>query len=75
MPEFCVAALTVNPYQAGKPLHRPLAGRHGARHGTDRAVNRIAENRRIVTSSTLATARRSPAAAALTIGARPRHRG
>jgi hypothetical protein len=46
----------------GKPLPGPLAGRHGARHGTYRVVNRIAENGSIVTSSTSATARRFPAA-------------
>ena len=34
MPEFCDAALAVNPHQVGKPLPGPLAGRHGARHGT-----------------------------------------
>lgn len=44
MPEFCDAALAVNPHQVGKPLPGPLAGRHGARHGTYRVVNRIAEN-------------------------------
>jgi hypothetical protein len=56
VPEFCDAALAVNPHQVGKPLPRPLAGRHGARHGTCRVVNRIAENGSIVTSSTSATA-------------------
>jgi hypothetical protein len=60
--ESCDAALAVNPHQVGKPLPRPLAGRHGARHGTYRVVNRIAENGSIVTSSTSATARRSPTA-------------
>jgi len=40
----------------------PLAGHHGARHGTYRVVNRIAENGSIVTSSTSAAARRFPAA-------------
>jgi len=34
VPEFCDAALAVNPHQVGKPLPGPLAGRHGARHGT-----------------------------------------
>jgi len=62
VPEFCDAALAVNPHQVGKPLPGPLAGRHGARHGTYRVVNRIAENGSIVTSSTSATARRFPAA-------------
>jgi len=62
VPEFCDAALAVNPHQVGKPLPRPLAGRHGARHGTYRVVNRIAENGSIVTPSTSATAQRFPAA-------------
>jgi hypothetical protein len=62
VPEFCDAALPVNPHQVGKPLPGPLADRHGARHGTYRVVNRIAENGSIVTSSTSATARRFPAA-------------
>jgi hypothetical protein len=62
VPESCDAALVVNPHQGGNPLPRPLAGRHGARHGTYRVVNRIAENGIIVTSSTSATARRFPAA-------------
>jgi hypothetical protein len=82
VPEFCDAALAVNPHQVGKPLPGPLAGRHGARHGTYRVVNRIAENGSIVTSSTsLSRPRRRlplgdlPPPATLTISARPRHRG
>jgi hypothetical protein len=62
VPESCDAALVVNPHQGGNPLPRPLAGRHGARHGTYRVVNRIVEYGSIVTSSTSATARRSPTA-------------
>jgi hypothetical protein len=39
VPEFCDAALAVNPHQIGKPLPGPLAGRHGAlpRRQPDRA--------------------------------------
>jgi mRNA interferase RelE/StbE len=48
VPEFCDAALAVNPHRAGKPQSGPLAGCHGARRGTYRIVNRIDENARMV---------------------------
>ena len=48
VPEFCDAALAVNPQRAGKPLFGPLAGCHGARRGTYRIVYRIDESSRVV---------------------------
>ena len=48
VPEFCEAALAVNPQRVGKPLFGPLAGCHGARRGTYRIVYRIDEASRTV---------------------------
>ena len=47
VPEFCDAALAVNPHRVGKPLYGPLTGCHGARRGTYRIVYRIDESSRL----------------------------
>jgi mRNA interferase RelE/StbE len=46
--ELCEPALAVNPHRVGKPLFGPLAGCHGARHGTYRIACRIDETTRTV---------------------------
>jgi mRNA-degrading endonuclease RelE of RelBE toxin-antitoxin system len=60
--EFCDAALADNPHRVGKPLYGPLAGCHGARHGTYRSVYRFMRTAASYTSSTSTTARRSTTA-------------
>jgi mRNA interferase RelE/StbE len=56
VPEFCEAALAVNPQRVGKPLFGPLAGCHGALRGTYRIVYRSDEASPSSTCSTSITA-------------------
>jgi mRNA interferase RelE/StbE len=39
--EFMTGTLLENPHRIGKPLHRELAGYHGARRGVYRVVYKI----------------------------------
>ena len=51
--EFLIGPLLQNPRRVGKPLMRPLQGRHSARRGTYRILYRIDEEARTVTVLTV----------------------